>query len=194
MKSQLHLSAKKVYTANDKMAEKLSRIIGEKATIERAKTKSIIEDIKKSLTAIARAKAKPDIQLSLEEKPKINLPLERQVTYERTELADYKVKPSLADDVLTIDAGVGKLFEQVRIDKELLRKRIRKQLADRSQITLSEVIINTGGIEKGLAEIFAYFSVLKEFKIFSNEEIQEEICFDKASQKSIITPQIIISK
>jgi hypothetical protein len=61
MKKHLHNSGQKVYKANDKMAEKLSRIIRENESSKSEATKKIIHDIKKQLLEISKSKNKPDI-------------------------------------------------------------------------------------------------------------------------------------
>src|SRR5690606_37277155 len=58
MKKHLHNSGQKVYKANDKMAEKLSRIIRENEASKSEVTKNIIQEIKKSLIEISKAKKK----------------------------------------------------------------------------------------------------------------------------------------
>ena len=66
MKKHLHSSGQKVYKANDKMAEKLSRIIRENESSKSEATKSIIQEIKKQLVEISKARRKPIISFELE--------------------------------------------------------------------------------------------------------------------------------
>ena len=86
------------------------------------------------------------------------------------------------------------MFSQSNIDKELLRKRIKDVLKEKSQTTLLDVVENYGGLEKGLPELFGYIAIVKEFKhIISPDKIQN-IVFDMERKKQIKIPEIILTK
>ncbi len=194
MKMHLYNSGHKVYKANDKMAEKLSRIIRENEASKSEVTKNIIQEIKKSLIDISKKKKKPDISFELETDIEISIPFERKLTFEQTEEVTYKERPKLAEEDITNSTHFGKLLAQTSIDKELLRKRIKEVLKSKSQTTIHEVIENYGGIEKGLPELFGYIGVVKEFKYSINPEKMQRIQFDEENKKSIQIPEIIIMK
>lgn len=156
MTKHLHSSGQKVYKANDKMAEKLSRIIRENETSKSEVTKNIIQEIKKSLIQISKTKKKPNISFELETDIEINIPFERRLTFEQNVDVIYTNKPKLAEEDITHSEHLIRLFAQSNIDKEMLRKRIKDVLRDKSQTTLLEVIEIYGGIEKGLPELFGY--------------------------------------
>lgn len=71
----------------------------------------------------------------------------------------YKGRPKLASEDLKHSTHIGKLFSQSNIDKDVLRKKIKEVLKDKSQTTLSYVIENSGGIAKELPELFGYISI-----------------------------------
>lgn len=194
MKKHLHSSGQKVYKANDKMAEKLSRIIRENESSKSEATKNIIQKIKKQLIEISKAKAKPEISFELEEEVEINIPYERKLTFEQKEDITYSNKPQLADEDITASQQLSKLFSQSNIDKELLRKRIKDILKEKSQATLSEVVENYGGLEKGLPELFGYIGIVKEFKHSINPDRTQSIVFDAINRKRINIPEIILTK
>ncbi|MGK0174475.1 MAG: hypothetical protein ACI9AT_000855 [Ulvibacter sp.] len=194
MKKYLHSAGQKVYKANDKMAEKLSRIIRENEASKSAVTKNIIQEIKKSLLEISKSKNKPDISIELETDFEINLPFERKLTFEQTVELTYDSPPKLADKDITHSNHLNKLFLQSNIDKDLLRKRIKDVLKIKSQTTIYEVIESNGGIEKGLPELFGYIGIAKEFKHFISTEKTQSITFDIEQNKSIQIPEIIITK
>lgn len=194
MKKHLHSSGQKVYKANDKMAEKLSRIIRENESSKTEITKNVIQEIKKLLVEISKNKVKPDISFDLETDIDINVPFERRLTFEKTEELTYKDKPKLADEDITHSNHINKLFIQSTIDKEILRKRIKDVLRDNSQTTISDVIENFGGIEKGLPELFGYIGVAKEFKHTINPNKTQRITFDIENKKSIQIPEIILTR
>lgn len=194
MKRHLHSAGQKVYKANDKMAEKLSRIIRENESSKTEATKNIIQEIKKQLVEISKTKKKPEISFELETEIEINIPFERKLTTEQSEEVTYKNKPKIADEDITSSNHLVKLFSQSNIDKELLRKRIKDILKEKSQTTLLEVIENYGGLEKGLPELFGYIGIVKEFKHFINPDKTQSIVFDSENRKQIKIPEIILTK
>jgi len=194
MKKHLHSSGQKVYKANDKMAEKLSRIIRENENSKSEATKGIIQEIKKQLVAISKTKKKPDISFELETDLEINIPFERKLTFEQKEDITYSSKPVIANEDITTSAHLGKLFSQSNIDKELLRQRIKNILKEKSQTTLLDVVQNYGGIEKGLPELFGYIGIVKEFKHTISTNKTQSIVFDAENRKQIKIPEIILTR
>jgi hypothetical protein len=194
MKKHLHNSGQKVYKANDKMAEKLSRIIRENDTSKSEVVKNIIQEIKKSLIEISKTKKKPEISFNLETDFEINIPFERKLTFEQSEELVYKNIPKLADEDITHSNHLNRLFSQSNIDKELLRKRIKDILKIKSQTTIYDIIENYGGIEKGLPELFGYIGIVKDFKYSISSDRTQRIIFDSENNKSILIPEIILTK
>ncbi|HRD58196.1 MAG TPA: DUF3375 domain-containing protein, partial [Ferruginibacter sp.] len=194
MKKHLHSSGQKVYKANDKMAEKLSRIIRESESSKSEATKKIIQEIKKQLVEISKTRKKPEISFELETEIEINIPFERKLTTEQSEEITYTNKPKIADENITSSNHLGKLFSQSNIDKELLRKRIKDILKEKSQTTLLDVVENYGGLEKGLPELFGYIGIVKEFKHIISPDKKQSIVFDAENKKQIKIPEIILTK
>ncbi len=194
MKKHLHSSGQKVYKANDKMADKLSRIIRENESSKSEATKSIIQEIKKQLVAISKTRKKPDISFEMETDIEINIPIERKLTFDQKEDITYTNKPEMADGDITSSQNLSKLFLQSNIDKELLRKRIKDILKEKSQTTLFDVVENFGGLERGLPELFGYISIVKEFKHIISVDKTQSIVFDVKNRKRIKIPEIILTK
>ncbi len=194
MKKHLHSSGQKVYKANDKMAEKLSRIIRENESSKSEATKKIIQEIKKQLVEISKSKNKPDISFELETDIDIIMPFERKLTKEQLEEVTYTNRPKIANEDITSSSQLGRLFSQSNIDKEMLRKRIKDVLQEKSQTTLFDVVENYGGLEKGLPELFGYIGIVKEFKHFIDPDKTQNIVFDAEMRKQIKIPEIILTK
>jgi Protein of unknown function (DUF3375) len=194
MKKYLHSSGQKVYKANDKMAEKLSRIIRESESSKSEATKKTIQEIKKQLVEVSKTKMKPEISFELETEPDINIQYERKLTTEQSEEITYTNKPQIADEDITSSNHLSKLFMQSNIDKELLRKRIKEILNEKSQTTLLDIVENYGGLEKGLPELFGYIGIVKEFKHIINSDKTQSIVFDSENRKQINIPEIILTK
>lgn len=194
MKKHLHGAGQKVYKANDKMAEKLSRIIRENESSKSEATKTIIQEIKKQLVEISKTKQKPEISFELETDIVINIAYERKLTTEQSEDITYNKKPKIADEDITSSNHLAKLFSQSNIDKELLRRRIKDILKEKSQTTLLEVVEHYGGLEKGLPELFGYIGIAKEFKHVISPDKTQSIVFDAVNRKQIKIPEIILTK
>lgn len=65
--------------------------------------------------------------------------------------------------------SVGLLFEQVYVDKERLRNRLRRELLSRPQIGLDE-LLERYPLEQGLAELIAWLSLANESKTVTDTE------------------------
>jgi hypothetical protein len=194
MKKFLHSSGQKVYKANDKMAEKLGRIIRESEHSKVHVTRNLIHEIKTLLIEIGKKKKKPDVGFMLEAEPTINLPFERKLTFDQTEEITYKNKPKRADTDFLQAENLVRLFGKKRVDREAIRSRIKHVLADKTQASLAEVIELSGGIDDGLPQLFGYLSVSKDFKHTINKDKMERIVFDRKSLKSIHIPEVILTK
>ncbi|MCH6233882.1 DUF3375 domain-containing protein [Cognataquiflexum rubidum] len=194
MKNHLWTSGQKVYKANDKMAEKLSRIIRENEASKSEVTKNTIQEIKKSLLELSKSKKRPELSFELESDFEISIPFERKLTFEQTEEQTYNSRPKLADEDIAKSNHLNKLFSQSNIDKDLLRRRIKEVLRNKSQTTIHEVIERNGGIEKGLPELFGYIGVVKDFKYSISTEKTQRILFDAEKNKSIQIPEIILTR
>lgn len=194
MKRHLHNSGQKVYKANDKMAEKLSRIIRESESSKSEATKALIQEIKKQLVTISKTKSKPQTSFELETEIEINIPFERKLTTEQSEEITYTSKPEIADEGIASSAHLGKLFSQSNIDKALLRKRVNDILNKKSQTTLLDIVEIYGGLEKGLPELFGYIGIAKDFKHYISPDNTQSIVFDSKNNKQIQIPEIIFTK
>lgn len=194
MKKHLFISGKKVYDANDKMAEKLSRIIREGNTSDKVLVKNLIQNIKKNLSIISQGNIKPKASLVLETAIEINLPFERKLTYHKKENYSYQTKIEKADNNFTQTEDFRDIVNRKIINKEKLKSNITNVLSKTNQSTLVEIINSTGGITQGLPELFGYFEVLEDFTHNFNNEHATTIFFDKENKKSIQVPEIIILK
>lgn len=191
VKQHLFDAGERVYKTNDRMAEKLSRIIRQNEQSNSEITKRVINDIKKSLIGVSNQKESPDIGFVIED-IEIKLPLERPLTLEPASEQEYKDKP--ADAQLSMDdlSRLEQLYNPYYVDRDVLRKHIENVLKHKSQTTLSEVIEASQGITKGLTEIFGYLNILKEYHTLVSTEKTQGIVFDKENMKEIVIPEIII--
>lgn len=193
MVSYLYESGRKVYQTNDKMADKLSRIIRENETSKSDMAKYIIQEIKNTLIKMSKKNKKPNISLEVDDGMEISIPFDRKLTFDQSENLEYSFKP--VSDVLSInDFGeLGKVFGNVYIDRKLLEKNIRETMKGKSQVTLSDVV-EQHPLKQGLPELFAYFGALSQFSHKTvNEDKSQTVMFDFENNKRIRIPEIIIS-
>ena len=192
MKGYLYNSGKKVYQANDKMAEKLSRIICESGKSQIMASQRVTQDIQALLLQLAAKNIRPDISIELETEPEIALPIERKLTLEKAVEITYDKVLEVAEGDIAEAHHAASLFANRTIDREELRLRIAGALKRRKQISLPEVIEENGGLEKGLSELFGYISVVRMFRDHIHPERTQTILFNAEQQKSIVIPEIII--
>ena len=193
MVGYLYESGRKVYQTNDKMADKLSRIIRENEMSKADTSKRIVQEIKNTLIEISKKGRKPDLSLEVDDGMEINIPFDRKITFEQSENTEYDFKPDL--EALSIEefGELGKVFGNLYIDRKKLERNIREVMKGKSQITLSDVV-EQFPLQQGLPELFAYFGALGQFPHKSiNEDKSQAIVFDYQNNKRIRIPEIIIS-
>ena len=193
------------------MADKLSRIIRESESSQSETTKNIIQEIKQQLVEISKteplAQGSPSAhgKPSAHKKKKPNLPLSWKPTLELSFCLKESslLNPKKTLSIITNPNGrrrhnssnhLSKLFSLPNIDKELLRKRIKDILKEKSQTTLFEVVENYGGLEKGLSELFGYIGIAREFKHLINPDKTQNVVFDDKNKKQIKIPEIILTQ
>ncbi len=110
MVEYLYESGRKVYQTNDKMADKLSRIIRENEMSHVDTAKRIVQEIKNVLIEISKKGQKPDISLAVDDGMEISIPFDRKITFEQSENTDYDFNPET--DTLSIEefGELGKVF------------------------------------------------------------------------------------
>lgn len=193
MVEYLYDSGRKVYQTNDKMADKLSRIIRENEMSRSDVSKRVVQEIKNTLIEISKKGLKPDLSLSVDDGMEISIPFDRKITFEQSENTEYDTFPE--SDTLSIEelGELGKVFGNVYVDRKVLVHNIREAMKDKSQVTLSDVV-EQFPLKQGLPELFAYFGALVQFPHKSvNEEKRLAIVFDYENNKRIRIPEIIIS-
>ena len=194
MKGYLYNSGKKVYQANDKMADKLSRIICESGSSQIMASQKVIQDIQSMLLQMAGRNIKPDVSLELETLPEISLPLERKLTLEKAADISYNKVLEMANPDIAEAKEADKLFVRHGVDREVLKQRIGAALKRKKQVSLPEVIEENGGLEKGLSDLFGYISAIRGFRHNINPDKTTTVEFNKELRKSIVIPEIIILK
>jgi hypothetical protein len=139
-----------------RLSEQLRRYLDDKAWLDNRRIMQLVREIEKSALAV-RDTPPPGILIGLDEpSPDIDLTMDRP-------LFSPPLKPEINEVPLegVSDVPADALFEQVHVDKERLARHIRQSLQTRPQVSLVELVEHYP-IEKGLAEIIAYFSIAAE--------------------------------
>jgi putative ubiquitin-RnfH superfamily antitoxin RatB of RatAB toxin-antitoxin module len=193
IKHYLYRAGQKVNDANDRMSEKLGRVISEKELAERLKVKEAVNRIKELALNFIDRDELPPIGIDIEENVPVNMPLEKKLNLEKSEAPVFDHQPEPASREL--DAGqLLELYSPYVVDKKELRDRVKQLLKEKNQVSLKEVL-DVFPLEKGLSELLAYFSLAeRDYNHIFNTGIVELIVFDPGNRKYIEIPQIIFTR
>ncbi|MEQ8628297.1 DUF3375 domain-containing protein [Ekhidna sp.] len=193
LKILLHQAARKVLDKNNVLADKLSREIVAKEQLESRKVKELISRIRHLAIQLVDQVPSIDNALEIKGNPEIYLPMERKLG-EKPE--DNSVVASAEQALINIEdlEDLSKIYSSDLIDKHQLLGNIDDLLLSRSQVSLQEVV-NEKGLNKGLAELLAYVTLVNtNKKFFINEKVRETIQFNSKEEKYLDLPQIIFAK
>ncbi len=141
-----------------KLSEQISWYVNENNLAEKKNIYFQVKEIEKKAKALKEKPPKrerPFMWLD-EAAPDIDLPLERPLKMP-------PAKMELEEDALEIGEHTGSLeaiFNQVYVDKNLLREQIAAVLEDKKRATLKDVL-DVFPLEKGLFELLAYMEIAK---------------------------------
>lgn len=193
LKTFLFHAGVKVSDANDRMSDKLSRVISEKELSERIKVKESINRIKELALGFADKGIIPSIDFSIEHRPFLNLPMEKKLTFSPKENTKFITKISDAPSQLNPDI-IEELVKQHYIDKKRLNNNIKDVLIDYPQASLKQ-ILKKYPLKDGLPELLTYVLLAdKDPKCIFDKNAPDKILFDTESKKYIELPQIIFCK
>jgi len=136
-----------------RLSSQLRRYLDDQAWLENRRIMEILGELERHALAV-RAEP-PQALMALDQPgPRVELPLDRP-------LFTPPLKPeidshNLAEGDADIDASA--LFEQVYVDRERLRARLRQLLQTRSSVSLTDVL-EAHPLEHGLAELVAWLSL-----------------------------------
>lgn len=193
LKTLLHLAARKVLDKNGVLADKLSREILAKEKLESRKAKKLMSGIRQLAIQLVNHSSPKESYLAIYGNSEIYLPLERKLGErpENNSLISTAEQALLALEDLD---DLSKIYSADLIDKQQLLANIQDLLLLRSQVSLQEVV-EEKGLNKGLAELLAYITLVNTSKkFFINEKIRETILFNVIEGKYLDLPQIIYTK
>ena len=194
IKSLLLQQGRSVYEANDKMAEKLSRIITEKEIARHKRLRRQIGQIKE-LALQFMAEEPPAIGMILKEPEPIKMPMERRLNLAERQGNPTVKQPANAREKIEDMERFGRLLGASYIDKKQLWQKVETALTKKTTATLAE-IIETQGLDNGVAEVVSYFSFLREksTRVQAMNEITELIPLDENKTRFIEVPYLLFSR
>lgn len=195
IKSFLLEQGRAVYDANDKMAEKLSRIITEKEIARHRRLRQQISGIKELVFDLMEEEHPVEAGLLLEEAADIKIVMDRGLTLEAKKTAGALKQPMPAVEKIADVDRFNRLLNTSFIDKKRLWQKVEQVLEHKQTATLKEVI-EAAKLEHGLAEVISYYGFLKE----RSKRVQivgsavELIPLNSSADKFVEVPYLLFSK
>jgi hypothetical protein len=194
VKSLLLEQGRSVYDANDRMAEKLSRIITEKEIARHRRLRRQIGSVKELVFALIDDEDVP-CGISIEEPAPIRMVMERRLNLEGKKDAVALRQPVAAEEKIEDIYRFNRLLHGVHVDRKALWKKVEGILQGQETATLKE-IVHALPLEHGLLEIVTYFSFLRDRKrhVQVIGRATEHIPIDREGKKFVEVPFLLFSR
>ncbi|GAB2820388.1 DUF3375 domain-containing protein [Ferruginibacter profundus] len=194
VKSMLLQQGKTVYDANDKMAEKLSRIITEKEITRHRRLRSQIAGIKELIFDLMDNE-NVDCGMQIDVNPDIRMVMERKLTLEQRKIPGTIKQPLAQKEIIADPERFSKLINTSFIDKKKLWQKVEFALNSKSTATLKE-ILELQPLENGIAEIVTYYSFIRDKKsrVQTIGSTTELIPLNIDNTKFVEVPYLLFSK
>ncbi|WP_343693387.1 DUF3375 domain-containing protein [Chitinophaga sp.] len=195
IKSLLLEQGKNVYDANDKMAEKLSRIISEKEIARHRRLRKQINSIKELVFGFKEEEEDVDAGISIDDSAEIRMILERKLTLDQKKtLAEVK-QPAAATEKIEDMTRFSRLLNTSHINKKYLWTKVESVLKDKQTATLKEVL-EASPLEYGLAEIISYYDFVREKggKAYTVQNTTELIPLNAEQTRFLEVPYLLFGK
>lgn len=140
-----------------RLSEQLRRYLDDRAFMENRRIMGIIRQLEQHALGVRDAQPEGNFSSLDEAAPVLDLPLERP-------LFSPPHKPRIRDRELATgvsDADADALYEQVYVDRELLRSHVRRALQGRAQVSLAE-LVEQHPLALGLAELVTYLALASD--------------------------------
>lgn len=173
-----------------KLSHQLRRYLDDKAYLENKRIIDILQGIQANAIEVRNTMPAGTFMEVDESAPLITLPFERPPF-------SPPVRPVIEADVVDADAtdiNADVLFEQFVVDRVKLERQVKKLLQQHGQVSLLE-ITEVYPVEKGVAELIAYFSIAAQTGAVFDEERQDKISWlDGSTRKCVQVPRVIFSR
>lgn len=193
VKSMLLEQGKSVYDANDKMAEKLSRIITEKEIARHKRLRQQISNIKEMVFSLMDEDVPCGLQIS--DSVPVKMVMDRRLQMEPKKNELNVKQPVAATEKIEDVERFSRMVSVTHIDRKQLWQKVENVLDVKSTATLREVL-ETIPLQNGLAEIVGYYGFLRDkggrVQVLPN--ITELIPLNAEATKFIELPYLLFSK
>lgn len=162
IKTLLLKQGRTVYEANDRMAEKLSRIITEKEVERQRRLRRQLSGVKELILNLLDRDEQPEIGIEVEEGPDLRLIIDRRLQLEaRKPLATIE-QPGIASESIADPLRFSRLLNHPSLDRKKLWRKVELTLDTLKVATLSQVL-QMNPLEFGLAEVVGYYHFVREY-------------------------------
>lgn len=194
IKSLLLQQGRNVYESNDKMAEKLSRIITEKEIARHRRLRQQISSIKELVFQFMDDDT-PPCGLQMDTPAPIRMSMERKLNLTERQGTTVVKQPSNAQEKIEDLERFGRMLNTSHIDRKKLWQHVEETLKKKTTATLTE-IIEQNGLENGVGEVISYFSFLREkaSRVQYMQEITELIPLNAERTQFIEVPYLLFSR
>lgn len=193
-KSILLQQGKNVYEANDRMAEKLSRIITEREITRHRRLRNQINAIKESVFELLEYDDIP-CGIEIDERADIRMVMEKKLALESKQTITTINQPVENIEKIADIERFSKLLNTSHINKKRLWEKVEQVLMKRETATLKEVL-ELSPLDHGLAEIIAYYDFIKEksVRVQVITSTSELIPLNEQKTKYIEVPYLLFGK
>lgn len=194
VKSMLMQQGKTVYDANDKMAEKLSRIITEKEITRHRRLRKQITGIKELIFELME-EDKVDCGISIDGQPELKMVMERKLVLQPKKNIAALKQPVAQKELIADPERFSRMLNSSFIDRKKLWQKVESVLRQQPTATLKE-ILEKEPLENGIAEIVSYYGFLRD----KNSKVQiipattELIPLDENQTRFAEVPYLLFSK
>jgi hypothetical protein len=190
LKRNLHNSGSRVLESNDRLAEKLNRVLAEKSMLDRMRILELISEIRKYAHQTVNDPPQEDNFMELPVfEADIRLPLNKRMVLGPEEAMVVQSQPEDTEE----NPDFSRLFDQFFVDKKELESHIKQLLEYCPSVSLKEVI-SQYPVTKGLSEIVTYFSIASQHPRHQILETEQEEIVYQNNTAAIHIPKIIFNK
>lgn len=195
IKSLLLQQGKTVYDANDKMAEKLSRIISEKEIARHRRLRKQILNIKEFVFDLIEEEDNIDCGITLDDSVGIRMVMDKKLALEQKKSTVEVKQPANATEQIEDITRFSRLLNTSFISRKQLWEKVENALKDKQTATLKEVLEHSP-LENGLAEIISYYDFLREkaSRAYIVKNTTELIPLNAEQTKFVEVPYLLFGK
>lgn len=168
----LVMAGEKIVQSNSRLAEQLRRLLDEQVQAENRRVYNLLQEIKQMAYHLGDTVSNGTAIIELEDSPDPQLVMERTL-WEPDKTQAFRSQPFHIDKEELDETDLSGLYAQFYVDETLLQRRIEALLEHQAQVMLSDIVARYP-IEKGLAEVVAYYALAGRDPRHVIDPIQQE--------------------